>query len=508
MSKLTKEFLTLIPLGSRIIVKDSEDGDFEGTLNSPITFESSKCFTVVLDKCRRVGSTKFVPGSQEFDSDTIDDIEIVNDGNEADGVEAATKAMEQKMKMKEGGGKVYPVGGNVARKLHRNDNPHLDRLHPPQIPELVAQKQIMPPPRLHQLENQELTPRVLPVPMQEIQHMTGDKFKDRSVEQYRIIREATWRDQTTPPKLHMCPKKLYVIEEPTKAFDFAMDELENQTILGLSMQGKNLCRTGVLSVLLISTKEAVFLFDIIALTDKVCFDDESPLRTLLEDSGVTKVLHDSRIICDLLHHKYHVHLSNVYDTLASHVVFGTYAIYAGFMPKHTFPLTDMIRGYLGVKAQFLYFPHKRAYNLDKDTEIWLERPLPPHLELNAVYDVMYLLDLHRLTRKAMDQPFRQMTEVLMKDLRDANEIDNSIKVPQVHLLPIDSRKVLPNWNPNEGKASRFGMVDAPFVYQTTCQVDPMLNFSRDVIHQKKPPGPYDSNYSSATDVNKLIHPPS
>ena len=93
MSNLTKEFLTLIPLGSRIVVKDSEDGDWEGTLNSPITFESSKCFTVVLDKCQRVGSSKLVPGSQEFDSDTIEDIEIVNDGNEADGVEATTKGI-------------------------------------------------------------------------------------------------------------------------------------------------------------------------------------------------------------------------------------------------------------------------------------------------------------------------------------------------------------------------------------------------------------------------------
>ena len=54
-----------------------------------------------------------------------------------------------------------------------------------------------------------------------------------------------------------------------------------------------------------------------------------------------------------------------------------------------------------MKAQFLYFPHKRAYNIDKDTEIWLERPLPAHLELNAVYDVMYLLDLHRLTRQGL-----------------------------------------------------------------------------------------------------------
>ena len=45
------------------------------------------------------------------------------------------------MKLKEGG-KVFPVGGNVARKVHRNDNPHLDRLHPPQMEELVAQMQV------------------------------------------------------------------------------------------------------------------------------------------------------------------------------------------------------------------------------------------------------------------------------------------------------------------------------------------------------------------------------
>ena len=56
-------------------------------------------------------------------------------------MEATTTALEQKMKLNEGG-KVFPVGGNVARKAHRNDNPHLDRLHPPQMEELVAQKQV------------------------------------------------------------------------------------------------------------------------------------------------------------------------------------------------------------------------------------------------------------------------------------------------------------------------------------------------------------------------------
>ena len=58
---------------------------FEGTLNTPITFESSKTFTVTLDKCRRVGSSKFQPGSQEFDSETIEDIELINDATSDQG---------------------------------------------------------------------------------------------------------------------------------------------------------------------------------------------------------------------------------------------------------------------------------------------------------------------------------------------------------------------------------------------------------------------------------------
>ena len=97
-------------------------------------------------------------------------------------MEATTTALEQKMKLNEGG-KVFPVGGNVARKAHRNDNPHLDRLHPPQMEELVAQKQqIMPPPNPHQLANQELCPRVLPVPMQKNQSIMMSKNDELQME--------------------------------------------------------------------------------------------------------------------------------------------------------------------------------------------------------------------------------------------------------------------------------------------------------------------------------------
>ena len=83
------------------------------------------------------------------------------------------------------------------------------------------------------------------------------------MEQYRVIREATWKDQHTPPVLHLCPKKLYVIEDPKKAFEFAMNELSNKATVGLSMQGKNLSRTGetMFSLLfLIFSSSCVFSF--------------------------------------------------------------------------------------------------------------------------------------------------------------------------------------------------------------------------------------------------------
>ncbi len=88
-----------------------------------------------------------------------------------------------------------------------------------------------------------------------------------------------------------------------------------------------------MSLLAISNKDSVFLFDIIALGEDLVFDPDCNLRLILEDSAILKVMHDCRIISDMFYHKYRLEMNNIYDTLASHVVFGTWAIYHGFMPK-------------------------------------------------------------------------------------------------------------------------------------------------------------------------------
>ena len=85
------------------------------------------------------------------------------------------------------------------------------------------------------------------------------------------------------------------------------------------MQCHKIGRAAELSLLLFSTKTDVFLFDMVKLgSDSL---NNSPLRDLLEDGGVMKVVHDSWAVSDLLKHQYDIVLSNVYDTLAAHLVF-------------------------------------------------------------------------------------------------------------------------------------------------------------------------------------------
>ena len=42
------------------------------------------------------------------------------------------------------------------------------------------------------------------------------------------------------------------------------------------------------------------------------------------------------------------------------------------------------------------------------------------LEMGVLSDVIYLLDLHKLTKEAVYSPVRKVTEVLLSDLRDVS----------------------------------------------------------------------------------------
>jgi hypothetical protein len=68
----------------------------------------------------------------------------------------------------------------------------------------------------------------------------------------------------------------------------------------------------------------------------------------------------------------------------------------------------------------LFFAHYRLKHLEEDMSIWMKRPLTPELELGVVSEVIFLLDLHLLTKKAILSPVERITDILLADLRDVS----------------------------------------------------------------------------------------
>ena len=379
-------------------------------------------------------------------------------------------------------------GKQMVRHNMYRENKHLRSLHAVNMPDLLNQVQISPPPSMNKLERLVGKPRILPVPDQDPEHMEGDKFKNRFSHVFKTIRSIYWKDERIPPELTLLPQKLYVITDvATELFDLAMEEIGEQNMIGVSLEGQKLGRKGKLSLLVISTPKSVFLFDVLSPSmEHVCFD--RGLRQVLENPGIMKVFHDVRLPSDLLYHQYGIVMKNVSDTLGTHCVFMSHALFGGFMPKYAVSLPNMCRAYLGIKGKDLFFPHYRQAFLDKDTAIWLERPLKAELEIGAVRNVMYLLDLHIATRACAMDPFRKSTEFLMSYVKNADDSEAAFRKKEVAKLPETFLDCLPKWRPNAFRAEKSGVIekDNRWVHNFVGQTDPFLIFSRDCMHQKKP----------------------
>ncbi len=311
----------------------------------------------------------------------------------------------------------------MSKPPRGNDNPHLKRLHALRMEEVLAQTQIAPPPRMESAgEDLVGRPRIIPIFEQCLEHQEGEIFTQRLSPEFEQVRRYMWEDRDTPPRLRFYPEKLYIIDGlGSPAYEDAMAHLEEQNMIGLSLEGQLIGRKGELSLLCVSTKQRVIMFDAVAIGADDLLYEGGAVRELLESPLTMKVMNDCRQASDMLANRFGVRLNNVYDTLAAHALFLTWAHYAGYLPKFSYSVSYMARAYLGIKGKDLFFPHYRQDNLAEDTAIWLERPLPDNLEIGAVRCVAYLLDLQRATREAMNSPFIRATECLLEAVRDVSK---------------------------------------------------------------------------------------
>jgi hypothetical protein len=190
----------------------------------------------------------------------------------------------------------------------------------------------------------------------------------------------------------------------------------------------------------------------------------APLRPLLEDSGVLKVMHDCRGDSDLLFHAYGVRLANVVDTQIAYAM-------QQQMDAGSTPLPVSLRT-LHVKHGFAAAAEVKDLARDEMTDsYWLRRPMTPLMVSYAAADVQYLVRVYN-SLAATFSPDSLPVLVAYSDryVRQCRDLDQQQRLatidaeasrdPSVRFVPVYG---IDDWDQLAARSRLFAIVSSLFI---------------------------------------------
>ncbi|KAJ4458375.1 putative 3'-5' exonuclease [Paratrimastix pyriformis] len=184
-------------------------------------------------------------------------------------------------------------------------------------------------------------------------------------------------------------------DECTQAIAKIYRTCQNKTI-AFDSEGVRLSRTGPICLCQVATaSNCVYLFDV-STGGASLFD--AGLRRLLEDTAITKCMHDCRADSDALFHQFQVNLSNVYDTQLA------YAMLQSQTHDGRFPLPIGLKRLLELHGYSNPYKEQVVQLMDSDRQIWARRPIQETLLQYASYDVANLMDVKAQQEPEMTSP--------------------------------------------------------------------------------------------------------
>jgi len=226
-------------------------------------------------------------------------------------------------------------------------------------------------------------------------------------------------------------------------FEESISRLMRAPKIGLVGKGEALGREGILSLLVFSTQEEVFVFDILLLAvDGFKYG----LFAVLQRPDLIKVVHDVRHLSDILHHQFQVTLVNVFDTMAAHLVV---ANWEADMPRRKIEVAPTLEDTL---RRF-----QKRVDLDpgvlddgssrhKVNKRWRLRSLPKQLLLEAATSALLLLPLAKVLELKMADSVNRASEALLNEVRDMEDDSRAMQSalsPQFN--PDSMTTTLPLW---------------------------------------------------------------
>ncbi|XP_071088034.1 uncharacterized protein [Haliotis cracherodii] len=223
----------------------------------------------------------------------------------------------------------------------------------------------------------------------------------------------------------------HIIDKLDEVFREAIEYIQAQKVIGVGMEGVCIGRDGTLCWLQVSTKEEVFLFDVLSLGSE-CF--QRGLLEILESGKILKVMHDCRQPSDLLYHQFGVELVNVFDTQVAAVIIYRME-HNGDYPRYVEGQYSLLLTQLNMPLSDIPIIRYRETLQKEDQEVWTQRPTPLHILTTAVKQVKHLLPLRVKLMEKLLKEVTVGTEIYLGYVRDSSNEDSKRGLITRHLLP-------------------------------------------------------------------------
>ncbi|VDI46491.1 exonuclease 3'-5' domain-containing protein 1 [Mytilus galloprovincialis] len=166
-------------------------------------------------------------------------------------------------------------------------------------------------------------------------------------------------------------------------------------MIAVDCEGVDLSRFGSVTLINIGTRDLVYLIDILKIGNSV-FDDG--LRTILEDSGIEKLMFDCREDADALLHLHKVKLDGVLDVQILEVSNRVHIYRNGYTKIRS--LKHCLEEYVNDNT-LLNIKLQGRSSMNMSSKIWEKRPLDENMLKYASVDILGLFKLYDALRTRM-----------------------------------------------------------------------------------------------------------
>ncbi|KAM6968622.1 piRNA biogenesis protein EXD1 [Tautogolabrus adspersus] len=228
-----------------------------------------------------------------------------------------------------------------------------------------------------------------------------------------------------------------VIDEFHEKFGPAVMHIKKQHVIGVGADGVEVFQHGRLCWLQISTKNKVYLFDILVLGARAF---KNGLSMILENKHILKVIHDCRALAGCLVAQFGVKLTNVFDTQVADVMC-FYSETGGYLPDRVSTMQEVVSLHLKVPSSQLLSLQMKSQLTKEEREMWQKRPCPVPLLKVMALSVIHLQPLRLVLLDALMTDYMTLVDSYLNSSHFQPDELEHVSMESVLELPKELRQL-------------------------------------------------------------------